>query len=116
MALLLRKPGASLIHHSDQGSQYTDGTYRALQTDHGIRASMNGVGSWYADASSESFFGMLKSDLIHHCLYATCAEARTDVFCYIESFHNLQRRHSGLGYLSPDAHEQLLYRQERSFA
>jgi transposase InsO family protein len=113
MALLQREPGANLIHHSDQGSQYTDRTYRALLTNHGIRASMNGVGTWYDNAPMESFFGTLKSELIHHCAYHTRDQARADVFSYIESFYNLRRRHSALGYLSPAAYEQLFYQQER---
>ena len=64
MALQQRQPAAGLIHHSDQGSQYTDGTYQALLKDHGIRASMNGAGSWYDNAPMESFFGTLKSELV----------------------------------------------------
>jgi transposase InsO family protein len=113
MALQQRKPGIGLIHHSDQGSQYTDGTYRALLASHGIEASMNSVGSWYDNAPAESFFGTLKSELVHHCAYHSRDEAGTDVFSYIESFYNLRRRHSALEYLSPDAYEQIFYQQQR---
>ena len=112
MAFWQRKPDAALIHHSDQGSQYTDGTYRDLLANHGIQVSMNGIGSWYDNAPMESFFGTLKSELIHHCLYETRDEARSDVFYYIESFYNQRRRHSSLDYLSPDVYEKLYYRQE----
>ena len=105
MAIRRRRPGEGLIHHSDQGSQYTDGTYQALLRDHGIQASMNGVGSWYDNAPMESFFGTLKSELVHHRVYHTRDEARPDVFFYIEAFYNRRRRHSSLDYLSPEAYE-----------
>jgi putative transposase len=111
MAIRERRPGGGLIHHSDQGSQYTDGTYQTLLRDHGIQASMNGVGTWYDNAPMESFFGTLKSELVHHRVYHTRDEARPDLFFYIESFYNRRRRHSSLGYLSPEAYEQLY--QER---
>jgi transposase InsO family protein len=111
MAIRERRPGGGLIHHSDQGSQYTDGTYQALLRDHGIQASMNGVGTWYDNAPMESFFGTLKSELVHHRVYHTRDEARPDLFFYIEAFYNRRRRHSSLDYLSPEAYEQLY--QER---
>jgi putative transposase len=112
MALAQRQPGAGLIHHSDQGSQYTDQSYQTLLKDHDIRASMNGVGSWYDNAPMESFFGTLKCELVHHRAYRTRDEAKADVFYYIESFYNRRRLHSALGYLSPEAYEQLHYQQE----
>jgi transposase InsO family protein len=111
MALQQRQPTAGLIHHSDQGSQYTDQVYQALLKDHRIRASMNGVGTWYDNAPMESFFGTLKSELVHHCLYRTRTEARTDLFSYIESFYNRRRRHSALDYLSPETYEQLYHQR-----
>jgi len=111
MAIRERRPGDGLIHHSDQGSQYTDGTYQALLRDHGIQVSMNGVGTWYDNAPMESFFATLKSELVHHRVYHTRDEARPDLFFYIEAFYNRRRRHSSLDYLSPEAYEQLY--QER---
>ena len=116
MALLQRRPDAGLIHHSDQGSQYTDQAYQLLLKDHGIRASMNGAGSWYDNAPMESLFGTLKSELVHHCVFHTRDEAKADVFFYIESFYNRRRRHSALDYLSPEAYEQLLYQHEPTLA
>jgi len=107
MAIRQRQPGPGLIHHSDQGSQYTDSTYQQLLQDHAIQASMNGIGNWYDNAPMESFFGTLKSELVHHRLYPTRNEARADLFFYIESFYNRHRLHSTLGYLSPEAYEQL---------
>jgi transposase InsO family protein len=112
MALLQRQPQAGLIHHSDQGSQYTDQAYQALLKDRGVRASMNGAGSWYDNAPMESFFGTLKSEWVHHHVYHTRDEAKADVFYYIESFYNRRRRHSALDYLSPEAYEQLFCQQE----
>ena len=112
MALQQRKPAAGLIHHSDQGSQYTDQKYQALLEAHGIQASMNGVGSWYDNAPMESFFGTLKSERVHHCSYQTREEARTDLFFYIEARYNRRRLHSSLGYLSPEAFEKAHHQQQ----
>jgi putative transposase len=116
MALLQRQPepGLSLIHHSDQGSQYTDDDYQALLASWGILPSMNDTGAWYDNAPEESFYGTLKSELIHHRVYRTRDEAMTDVFTYIETFYNRRRLHSSLGYRSPEAYEQLYYQQLES--
>jgi putative transposase len=111
MAIHRRRPDLDLIHHSDQGSQYTAGEYQALLKDHGIQVSMNGVGSWYDNAPMESFFGTLKSEWVNHHLYRTRAEARADIFYYIEAFYNRRRLHSSLDYLSPEAYEQLYQQQ-----
>ena len=115
MAIVQRQPELALLHHSDQGSQYTDGTYQALLKDHGIQVSMNGVGSWYDNAPMESFFGTLKSEWVYHRVYRTRDEARSDIFYYIEAFYNRRRLHSSLGYLSPEEYE-LIYATEGSFA
>ena len=112
MALLKRQPRGGLLHHSDQGSQYTNQVYQALLKAHGIRGSMNGAGSWYDNAPMESFFGTLKGELVHHCVYHTRNEARVDVFSYIESFYNRHRRHSALDYRSPEAHERIFHSRE----
>jgi putative transposase len=111
MALEQRQPRPGLLHHSDQGCQYTDHVYQALLKDCGFQVSMNGVGTWYDNAPMESFFGTLKSELIYLCAYRTRNEARTSVFSYIEAFYNRRRRHSALNYLSPEAYEQLYYQQ-----
>ena len=116
MALQQRQPTAGLIHHSDRGSQYTDQVYQALLKDYGLRASMNGVGTWYDNAPMESFFGTLKSEWVHHHVYHSRNQARAEVFFYIESFYNRRRRHSALDYVSPEAYEQLYYQQQRTFA
>jgi len=109
MAILHRQPGPGLIHHSDQGSQYTDQAYQSVLENYGIQVSMNSVGSWYDNAPMESFIGTLKSELLHHRLYRSRDEARPDLFFYIEAFYNQRRRHSSLDYLSPEAYEQLYH-------
>jgi putative transposase len=116
MALRQRRPGGGLLHHSDQGGQYTDRAYQEVLSSHGIGASMNGVRSWYDNAPMESFFATLKTELIHRRAYHTRLEARSDVFYYIESFYNLCRRHSALDYQSPHAYEELFLQQQLSFA
>jgi transposase InsO family protein len=110
MAIRQRQPGAELIHHSDQGSQYTDERYQAILKAHKMQPSMNGVATWYDNAPMESFFGTLKSEHVHHCIYETRDEARPDLFYYIEGFYNRRRLHSSLDYLSPEAHEQLYHK------
>lgn len=111
MALKRRQPGPGLIHHSDQGSQYTSQAYQALLEDHGIQASMNGAGTWYDNAPMESFFGTLKSECVHHVTYHTRDEARVDLFSYIEVFYNRRRIHSALDYLSPQEYEHIYFQQ-----
>lgn len=114
MAVLRRRPKPGLIHHSDQGSQYTDQGYQALLREYGIEASMNGAGTWYDNAPMESFFGTLKNELVHHRSYRTRAEARPDLFSYIEGFYNRRRLHSSLDYLSPEAYEHLYHEKSAS--
>lgn len=114
MALMQRQPASGLIHHSDQGSQYADSRYQSLLASWGIEASMNGSGAWYDNAPQESFYGTLKSELVHHRVYRTRQEAMTDVFSFIESFYNPRRLHSSLGYRSPEAYEQLYWQQHLS--
>lgn len=114
MAVLRRRPKPGLIHHSDQGSQYTDQGYQALLREYGIEASMNGAGTWYDNAPMESFFGTLKNELVHHRSYRTRAEARPDLFSYIEVFYNRRRLHSSLDYLSPEAYEHLYHEKSAS--
>jgi transposase InsO family protein len=112
MAIRHRRPDLALIHHSDQGSQYTDGQYQALLKDYGIQVSMNGVGSWYDNAPMESFFGTLKSEWVNHHVYRTRDEARANIFYYIEAFYNRHRLHSALDYSSPEAYEQIYHQQQ----
>jgi len=105
MALKRRRPDAGLLHHSDRGVQYACGDYRALLDAHGITASMSRPGNCYDNAVAESFFGTLKTELVHRTRYPTRAAARASVFAWIECWYNRRRRHSSLGYLSPEAFE-----------
>jgi transposase InsO family protein len=105
MALQTRQPDASLLHHSDQGSQYTSGDYQSVLTAMHIQLSMSRVGNCYDNAVAESFFGTLKTECVTH-QFATHAQARTIIFEYIEVWYNRQRLHSTLGYLSPVNFEQ----------
>lgn len=96
-----KRPAAGLIHHSDRGSQYCSSDYRKLLEQFGMKASMSRRGNCYDNAPMESFWGSLKNELVHHCRYATRAEAEASIREYIEIFYNRQRRHSRLGYLAP---------------
>jgi transposase InsO family protein len=107
-ALAARRPGAGLLHHSDRGVQYACREYRALLEARGITASMSGVGDCYDNAPKESFWGKLKTELVHLERFATRQEARLAIFEYIEVFYNRQRLHSSLGYVSPEQFEAAL--------
>lgn len=105
MALMQRSPGADLVHHSDQGSQYRSTSYQQLLREHHIRVSMNGAGAWSDNAPMESFFATLKRECVGEIVYDTRAEARRALFAYIEAFYNRVRLHSSLGYQSPESFE-----------
>jgi len=105
MALARRRPGAGLLHHSDRGVQYACGDYQALLARHGIVCSMSRPGNCYDNAATESFIGTLKSERVHRTRYRSRAEARASIFEWIECWYNRRRRHSSLGYLSPEAFE-----------
>jgi putative transposase len=101
MAVGRRSPSVGLIHHSDRGSQYASHDYQKLLRHHRMLCSMSKKGDCWDNAVAESFFGSLKTELIHHRSYRTRKEARRDIFEYIEVFYNRVRLHSTLGYLSP---------------
>ena len=109
MALQQRRPATDLLHHSDRGSQYTAQLYQDLLKQQRCQVSMSGKGNCYDNAPIESFFGTLKTELVYHQRYQTRAEAKTDIFRYIEGFYNRRRRHSALGYQSPEQFEQAFY-------
>ena len=106
MAIVRRRPGDGLVHHSDRGSQYTSLAFGRRLREAGIAASMGSLGDCYDNAMAESFFATLEAELIDRSDWATPAEARAAVFEYIEVFYNRIRRHSGIGYLSPAQFEE----------
>jgi putative transposase len=102
MALAHRRPTPGLIHHTDRGPQYNTPAYRALLTEHGVTASMNGRKVPQDNAVAESFFSNLKNELIHHCDFRSRDAARAAIFDYIELFYNRKRIHQSLGYRTPE--------------
>jgi len=100
MAVAMRKP-SNVIHHSDQGSQYTSVAFGKRCREAGVRPSMGSVGDAYDNAMAESFFATLECELLDRQRFKTHAEARIAIFAFIEGFYNPRRRHSALGYLSP---------------
>ena len=105
MAVWNRHPGAGLIHHSDHGCQYTAEAFAERCRALGIQCSMGTTGDCYDNALAESFFATLECELLDRRTFRTHDEARSAVFEFIESFYNRQRRHSALGYLSPEEYE-----------
>jgi putative transposase len=113
-AVAARRPAAGLMHHSDRGSRYCGSEYQALLRGHGLRVSMSRKGNCYDNAPVESFFGTLKTELVHHRRYQTRAEAAREIAEYIDLFYNRERRQARLGYLSPAAYTQLFTLQQRA--
>ena len=108
MALRQRRPGRTLIVHSDRGSQFASAAYRLVLAEHGLLASMSRRGNCYDNAFIESFWSSLKYELVYHHRFATRAEARSAIFDYIETFYNRTRLHSSLAYRSPISFESQL--------
>jgi putative transposase len=101
MAIWRRGKPDALLHHSDQGSQYTSEQFQRLMADNGVTCSMSRSGNVWDNAAMESFFSSLKTERIARKTYRTRNQAKAEVFDYIERFYNSTRRHSTLGYLSP---------------
>lgn len=105
MAVTHRQPQPGLLHHSDRGSQFTSNDYLTQLDNHHMLVSMSGPGNCLDNAPMESFWGTLKTECAS-APFATHEEARTEIFAYIAIWYNRQRRHSALGYLSPEQFEQ----------
>jgi putative transposase len=105
MALKSRRPGSHLIHHSDRGVQYASVDYQQLLRSHDIRLSMSRAGDCYDNAAMESFWGTLKTELVYRREYQTREQAKQSIFKYIECWYNRRRRHSAIGYQSPEQFE-----------
>ena len=108
-AVAAKRPDKGIIHHSDRGNQYCAHDYQKLLEQFGMKASMSRKGNCYDNAPMESFWGTLKSELVHHRRYISRQEAIQDITEYIEIFYNRQRKQKRLGYLSPVAYEKKLY-------
>jgi putative transposase len=106
MAQNTRRPNHGLLHHSDQGSQFTGQIYQQVLGDMGCQVSMNRTGECYDNATMESFFATLKTECVTD-QFASRAEARRTIFEYLEGWYNRQRLHSSLDYLSPAEFEAL---------
>jgi putative transposase len=105
MALWRRGKPRELLHHSDQGSQYTSEQFQRLLAEQGITCSMSRAGEVWDNSAMESFFSTFKTERIRGRVYSTREEAKADVFDYVERFYNPHRRHSTLGFVSPAEYE-----------
>ena len=107
MAISNRKPKGRVVHHSDQGSQYTSLAFGKRCREAGILQSMGSTGDAYDNAMCESFFATLECELLDRSRFPTPADARREVFGFIEGFYNTRRIHSALGYQAPANFERL---------
>jgi transposase InsO family protein len=105
MAIFRQKRKAPKLVHSDRGSQYASEAFRKELKAHRCKRSMSRKGDCWDNAVAESFFGTLKTELVHHEKYKTREQARLSIFDYIETFYNRRRIHSYLNYVSPDDFE-----------
>lgn len=105
MALLGRRPASGLMCHSDRGSQYASLDYQKALQDAGIVCSMSRKGNCWDNAPTESFFATLKRELVHRTRFTSRSEARSAIFSWIATWYNRKRRHSSLGYMSPESFE-----------
>jgi putative transposase len=115
MALTVRRP-QQVIHHSDQGTQYTSVAFGARCEAAGVRPSMGSVGDCYDNAMCESFFATLECELLERFRFRTKAEAEAAVFQFIEGWYNPHRLHSSLGYVSPVNYERAYHQNAASRA
>ena len=106
MALGQRRP-ERVIHHSDQGTQYTSIAFGLRCKEAGVRPSMGSVGDCFDNAMAESFFATLECELLERERFRNHAEARMKIFDFIEGWYNPHRRHSALGYESPSRYERI---------
>jgi len=105
MALLRRKPEEGALHHTDRGSIYAADEYVKKLADHHLTPSMSRKGNCYDNAVAESFFSTLKNELVANDVFESKDHARMEIFDYIESFYNRQRRHQSLNYNTPEMME-----------
>ncbi len=114
-AIAQRRP-SGVIHHSDQGSQYTSTVFGKRCQEMNIKPSMGAVGDAYDNAMAESFFATLEHELLARTTFKTHMDARLEVFKWLEGWYNPRRRHSALGQVSPMAFEQAYWAKEANTA
>jgi transposase InsO family protein len=105
MAIQRQRPGGDLIHHSDRGSQYAASECRDILQAAAITQSMSRKGNCWDNAPMESFFGTLKTELVHHREYPNRDTAGRELFAYIDGYYNRARIHSAIGYITPQQAE-----------
>ncbi|MFP3986043.1 integrase core domain-containing protein [Streptomyces sp. E11-3] len=103
-----RRPARPVIFHSDRGCQYTSQQFASLATEFDVRLSVGRTGQCWDNALAESFFATIKRELLDTTAWPSRASARTAIFDFIESWYNLHRLHSSLGYRSPADYEPAL--------
>ena len=113
MALMTRKP-QSVIHHSDQGSQYTSIAFGNRCKEMGVRPSMGTVGDAYDNAMAESFMKTLKYEEIHVSQYRDIEHLKAAMTEFIENVYNKTRLHSALGYRPPEEYETIMALENQS--
>lgn len=96
-----KKPSKGLIHHSDRGSQYASREYQEQLLDYGMKASMSRKGNCFDNACMESFYSIIKKELIYCKKFKTVQQAYDEIYQYIEFFYNRKRIHGSIGYLTP---------------
>lgn len=106
-----RQPQQGLIVHSDRGGQYVGEAFRQMLQKHGYEQSMSRAAESYDNAYAESLFSRYKAELLEDGAFSDVEEARLETFNYIEGYYNRIRRHSALGYLSPEEYERKYYRE-----
>jgi putative transposase len=116
MALTYRTPEAGLLCHSDRGSQYASGDYQTALEKAGATCSMSRKGNCWDNAPTESFFASLKKEMVYRTHFASRSEAKAAIFAWIEVWYNRKRRHSSLGYLSPEAFERKHHLEQAAIA
>lgn len=114
MALADRRPAPGLLHHTDRGTQYASGGYRAVLAAHGIVQSMSRKADCYDNSVAESFFATLEHELLADADFASRDTARRAIFEFIEVWYNGERRHSSLDYVSPVQYERRLAQVARA--
>ncbi len=114
MAVARRRPDNVVVHHSDQGCQYTSYDFAKACRAAGIERSMGSVGDCFDNAMAESFFATLEWELLNRSVFENRSQARMAIFDYIEAFYNPWRRHSSIGNLSPAEHERRWHANQTS--